>query len=97
MSVSDLTESRNLVRATNRPSPDTIAANAVGSRNSNRRKMPVAKVPLVGSIEMPAKQMSNFLDARIAFRLPIVLAGAMLAGCRRTASRWFRADGGADD
>lgn len=69
----------------------------LGVRNSNRRKTRVARVPLVGSIETLAKQMSNFLDARIAFRLPIVLAGAMLAGSRRTASRWFRAAGVADD
>ena len=69
----------------------------LGVRNSNRRKTRVARVPLVGSIEMLAKHMSNFLDARIAFRLPIVLAGAMLAGSRRTASRWFRAAGIADD
>lgn len=41
--------------------------------------------------------MSNHLDARIAFRLPIVLAGAMLAGSRRTASRWFREAGVMDD
>lgn len=66
-------------------------------RNARRRKTRVAKVPLVGSIETLGKQMSNFLDARIAFRLPIVLAGAMLAGSRRTASRWFRAAGVADD
>jgi len=48
-------------------------------------------------MKVMAKQMSEFLDARIAFRLPIILAGAMLAGSRRTASRWFRSAGVADD
>jgi hypothetical protein len=37
------------------------------------------------------------LDARIAFRLPIVIAGMMLAGGRRTAASWFRAAGVKDD
>jgi hypothetical protein len=66
-------------------------------RNANRRKTRDAKVPLVGSMKVMAKQMSELLDARIAFRLPIILAGAMLAGSRRTASRWFRSAGVADD
>lgn len=57
----------------------------------------MARVPLVGFLESLAKRMSNHLDARIAFRLPIVLAGAMLAGSRRTASRWFREAGVMDD
>lgn len=41
--------------------------------------------------------MSRFLDKRIAFRLPIILAGAMLAGGRRTAASWFRCAGVKDD
>lgn len=41
--------------------------------------------------------MSHMLDARIAFRLPIVLAGAMLAGGRRTTASWFRCAGVKDD
>lgn len=41
--------------------------------------------------------MSGRLDARIAFRLPIVIAGAMLAGGRRTAASWFRRAGVKDD
>ena len=41
--------------------------------------------------------MSNLLDKRIAFRFPIVVAGAMLAGGRRTASSWFRCAGVKDD
>jgi len=41
--------------------------------------------------------MSQFLDARIAFRFPIVVAGALLAVGRRTASRWFQGGGVKDD
>ena len=41
--------------------------------------------------------MSQMLDARIAFRLPIVIAGIVLAGGRRTAASWFRAAGVKDD
>jgi hypothetical protein len=54
-------------------------------------------VPLVGQIAGLAQAMATLLDARTGFRLPIVLAGAMLATSRRTASRWFRAAGVADD
>jgi hypothetical protein len=41
--------------------------------------------------------MSQSLDKRIGFRLPIVIAGAMLAGGRRTAASWFRCGGVKDD
>jgi len=41
--------------------------------------------------------MQTLLDARIGFRLPIVIAGALLARGRRTASSWFRAAGVKDD
>lgn len=41
--------------------------------------------------------MSRLLDARIGFRLPIIIAGALLAGGRRTAATWFRAAGVKDD
>ena len=41
--------------------------------------------------------MARMLDARTAFRLPIVIAGIMLAGGRRTAANWFRAAGVKDD
>jgi hypothetical protein len=54
-------------------------------------------VPLLGQIAGLAQAMATLLDARNGFRLPIVLAGAMLATSRRTASRWFRAAGVADD
>ena len=66
-------------------------------RNPNRRRTQVAKVPLLGLIAGLAARMAALLDARNGFRLPIVLAGAMLGGGRRTASRWFEAAGVADD
>jgi len=46
---------------------------------------------------MLADSMGRILDARIAFRLPIVIAGMLLAGGRRTAASWFRAAGVKDD
>jgi hypothetical protein len=66
-------------------------------RNAQRRRTEAAKVPLVGPIAMFAESMRRMLDARTSFRLPILLAGALLATSRRTASRWFRAAGVGDD
>ena len=65
--------------------------------NPERRRTVAASVPLVGVIAGLAAGMGRLLDARIAFRLPIILAGAMLAGGRRTAASWFRAAGVHDD
>ena len=65
--------------------------------NPERRRTVAASVPLVGVIAGLAAGMGRLLDARIAFRLPIILAGAMLAGGRRTAASWFRAAGVRDD
>ncbi|MEZ6109898.1 MAG: hypothetical protein R3C99_02605 [Pirellulaceae bacterium] len=47
-------------------------------------------MPLSGGVAVMVAAMSRLLDHRIAFRLPIVFAGAMLAGGRRTAASWFR-------
>lgn len=44
-----------------------------------------------------ANAMSRMLDARVAFRFPIVLAGMMIASGRRTASSWLRSAGVKDD
>lgn len=66
-------------------------------RNRRRRRTEAASVPLVGVIASLAAGMGRLLDVRIAFRLPIILAGALLAGGRRTAARWFRAAGVHDD
>lgn len=67
------------------------------SANPVRRKTTNAKVPLVGGVAEFAESMQNMLHARIAFRLPIILAGMLLAKGRRTASAWFRAAGVQDD
>lgn len=66
-------------------------------RNRGRRRTEAASVPLVGAIAELAAGMSRLLDARVAFRLPIILAGALLAKGRRTAASWFRAAGVGDD
>ena len=54
-------------------------------------------MPLVGTVAVLTASMSRLLDARNGFRFPIVIAGAMLAGGRRTAASWFRAAGVKDD
>lgn len=65
--------------------------------NEQRRRTTEASVPLGGGVAAIANAMSRLLDQRIAFRLPIVFAGAMLAGGRRTAASWFRCAGVKDD
>lgn len=62
-----------------------------------RRKTEAAAVPLVGTVALLTTSMGRLLDGRTAFRLPIIVAGAMLARGRRTASNWFRAAGVQDD
>jgi len=69
----------------------------LASPNPARRKTDAASVPLVGGIAADGVAMSRFLDNRIAFRRPIILAGVMLAGGRRTAASWFRCAGVKDD
>lgn len=69
----------------------------LSSSNPTRRKTTAASVPLVGGIAIVVTAMQSLLHARIGFRLPIVMAGAMLARGRRTASSWFRAAGVKDD
>lgn len=66
-------------------------------RNPQRERTTAAKVPLVGELAEAALGMSRLLDARIAFRLPIVIAGMLLAMGRRTASRWFQGAGVKED
>lgn len=65
--------------------------------NRQRRRTTEPAIPLRGGVKMIADTMSRMLDSRIAFRLPIVIAGMMLAGGRRTASSWFRRAGVKDD
>jgi len=69
----------------------------LANRNDMRRSTEQASVPLCGGCATFAAAMSKMLDRRIAFRLPIVLAGAILAGGRRTAASWFRCAGVNDD
>ena len=65
--------------------------------NPLRQKTTQAKVPLIGSMAVMIQAIQSLLDQRIAFRLPIIMAGAMLAKGRRTASSWFRFAGVKDD
>lgn len=69
----------------------------LASPNPLRRPTLQASVPLTGTLAQLAAAMSRVLDTRIAFRLPIVLAGAILASGRRTAASWFRCAGVTDD
>jgi hypothetical protein len=52
-----------------------------------------ARIPLVGTLATIVGSMSAYLDPRMCFRLPIIVAGIMLAGGRRVASAWFSAAG----
>lgn len=69
----------------------------LSQRDAQREHTTAAKIPLVGELAEAALSMSRLLDARIAFRLPIVVAGMLLAAGRRTASRWFQCAGVKDD
>jgi len=65
--------------------------------NPRRKKTKRAKVPLIGMMRMAVAALQAVLDRRIAFRLPIIVAGMLLADGRRTASAWFVAAGVKDD
>lgn len=65
----------------------------LSQRDPQRQRTTAAKIPLVGELAEAALDMSRLLDVRIAFRLPIVIAGMVLAMGRRTASRWFQGAG----
>ena len=47
------------------------------------------KVPQIGPLADFAGSIAQLLDRRIGFRFPILVAGALLATGRLTASRWF--------
>lgn len=66
-------------------------------RNPVRQRTRAAKFPLVGSVADFAGGVTRLLDRRISFRFPILVAGAMLAAGRRTASRWFQCAGVKED
>ena len=65
--------------------------------NPRRKKTKQAKFPLVGATATMASAMAAMLDARMAFRLAIVMAGMMLADDRRVAAAWFAAAGVQDN
>ena len=65
--------------------------------NPQRKKTVKAKVPLTGSLAVLVTSMAGMLDARMAFRLSIIMAGMMLADDRRVAAAWFTAAGVQDD
>ena len=67
------------------------------TRNPRRKKTVKAKVPLTGKMAVLVTSMAGMLDARMAFRLSIVMAGMMLADDRRVAAAWFAAAGVLDD
>src|SRR5439155_14232096 len=69
----------------------------LSQRDPQRERTTAAKIPLVGELAEATLSMSRLLDARIAFRLPIVVAGMLLAMGRRTASRWFQSAGVKED
>ena len=66
-------------------------------RDARRERTTAARVPLVGELGEAAAGLSRLLDARLAFRLPILMAGMLLAMGRRTASRWLQCAGVKED
>ena len=54
-------------------------------------------MPLVGWLAGMGSSMAGMLDARMAFRLSIMMAGMLLADDRRVAASWFAAAGVGDD
>jgi hypothetical protein len=67
------------------------------TRNLQRRKTVKAKVPLTGKMAILVASMAGMLDARMAFRLSVIMAGMMVADDRRVAAAWFSAAGVQDD
>ena len=61
--------------------------------NPLRQSTTRATFPLVGWLAEAVAKMAAALDARIGFRLAIIVAGMFLADDRRTASSWFVAAG----
>lgn len=59
-------------------------------KNPRRKKTKRAKVPLVGPMLAHVMSMASMLDARMAFRLSIIMAGMMLADDRRVAAARVR-------
>ncbi len=54
-------------------------------------------MPLTGKMAILVTSMAGMLDARMAFRLSVIMAGMMVAEDRRVAAAWFSAAGVQDD
>ena len=80
-----------------RGNSSSIRCERLSNPNPQRRRTDRAKVPLVGFLATMASSMSGMLDARLAFRLSIIMAGMMLADDRRVAASWFVTAGVGDD
>ncbi len=65
--------------------------------NPDRQKTSQAKVPLAGAMQTAVAALQSVMDARLAFRLAIIVSGMLLADDRRTASAWFAVAGVQDD
>ena len=81
----------------NKKSSQSDKRERLNRTNPDRKKTSHAKVPLVGTLASIVSSMAAKLDARVAFRLVIILSGMMLADDRRVATAWFVAGGVQDD
>ena len=54
-------------------------------------------MPLVGAMQAAVLKLQSVLDRRIAFRLPVIMAGMLLSDNCRTASAWFATAAVKDD
>jgi len=66
-------------------------------RKPERKKTERARFPLVGLFASLVAILQSAMDCRIAFRLPILVAGMLFAEGRRTVASWFAAAGVRDD
>lgn len=67
------------------------------TKNPQRTCTTSARFPLAANILAWITPLVSAMDRRIGWRLPILLAGMLMAEGRRTASRWFVAAGVRDD
>jgi hypothetical protein len=61
--------------------------------NEDRKRTERARIPLIGTMATIVASMASHLHPSMCFRLPIIMAGMMLAGGRRCASAWFATAG----
>ena len=62
----------------------------LSQRDPQRERTMGAKIPVVGELADATLGMSRLLDVRIAFRLPIVVAGMLLAGGKEKEGKGVR-------